>query len=250
MPSSFTRQSRGFPPSLHTPLRHSSRPSPKMINSTAATALPAWSSTPTLAVNHVAFPASLIVTSLSACVPTPCSNFSPEMLSGVCVTAWFFSGCRQRLADAAGLFVRHMQRNLFCHRRELLVQNFPRLGPHNVTTRAGHDTAQNQHVLKIIEVRVVWNRVAKINADGLVNFRGTRIAFGHERLNLLESFRQTHFGRQFNFRRRQKFVDRLLRKIQRADAAIARPFIGGGGGGIVVHRRERQLTQPAGHAPP
>src|SRR5450759_3136739 len=90
------------------------------------------------------------------------------------------------LTDAAGFFVRHMQLDFFRDFGKFCFQNFARLGEHNVAALAGRDAAKNQQMAKIIKVRVMWNRTAQINADGLINFCRARIAFGHEALNLIE----------------------------------------------------------------
>ena len=102
---------------------------------------------------------------------------------------------------------------------------------------------------EVVEIRVVRNRVAEIDADGLVDSRRAVIAFGHKVLDFLESLRQPHLGRQVEAGRRQQLVDRLLRKVERAHAAVTGPFVNRGDG-IVVDRRKSQFVEPARDAAP
>src|SRR5262249_3610938 len=69
-----------------TPVFHKVLPSPTTLNETAAFELPAVSSTPTKAENRSPPRARLILGTLVACVPRPCSKFFPAIESVLPVT--------------------------------------------------------------------------------------------------------------------------------------------------------------------
>ena len=95
----------------------------------------------------------------------------------------------------------------------------------SVALGATRDSTENQHVLQVVELGVVRDCAAEINAERFVNLRGARIALLQEGLNRFQSFGQIHICGDRNVRCGQQAIHRLLREIGNTRAAVARPFI-------------------------
>ena len=117
---------------------------------------------------------------------------------------------------------------------------------HNVAALTSRHATQYQHMFDLVKFGIKRQRVAEVNADGFVDRRGSRITLGHERLHMLEPLGKSQLRCHLDAGGGQNFVHRLLRKIQRAHPAVARPFIGRGLG-VDVDRCEGQLVEPTGH---
>ena len=79
-----------------------------------------------------------------------------------------------RLADAAGVFIRDVQLDLLRELGEFLVEDFLCALEQDDTALARGDAAHDEHMLDVIELGVVRDRVAEIGADGVVDGGGAR----------------------------------------------------------------------------
>lgn len=104
---------------------------------------------------------------------------------------------------------------------EILFHDFCRFTQHDVTALACGDAAEDEHVIEIIEIRIMRNAVAEINAYGFVDFRCAFVTLEHEVLYFDKALWKSHVLRKFDLCRREEFVDGLLGKIQSANPEVA-----------------------------
>ncbi len=71
------------------------------------------------------------------------------------------AGGRHGLTHAAAFFVRHLQLDYIRQFGKFRLQNVARPFDDDLAARAGGDSSEQQQVVKLVKVGVMWNRIAK-----------------------------------------------------------------------------------------
>lgn len=99
---------------------------------------------------------------------------------------------------------------------------------------------------EVVEVGVVGEGVAEVDADGVVDLGGALVAIGHEGLDVFEFFGEAHFGVfDGDAGGGEEAADGLLGEVLDAAAVVAGPFVGGGVC-AVVDGGEGEFVEPGG----
>ena len=156
------------------------------------------------------------------------------------------TGRRHGLADAARFFIRQHDAHLLRKLRIFLVQDGQAGLENDAAAEAGHDAAEHDHVVHVVEAAVQLQRMGQICADGSEDPAGATVTLLHEVLHDLELFSGRERGIQLDAGARRELDDGILREILAADADVRGPLVRHG---VLkeVDRRKGQLVKPAEH---
>ena len=135
------------------------------------------------------------------------------------------TGGRHGLADTARFLIRQHDAHLLRKLRIFLVQDGQAGLENDAAAEAGHDAAEHDHVVHVVEAAVQLQRMGQICADGGEDPAGAAVALLHEVLHDLELFSGRERGIQLDAGARRELDDGILREILAADADVRGPLV-------------------------